>query len=201
MSGIEIEQFALALHRIGGIRFGEFTLKSGQKSPVYVDLRGLVSHPPVLRQAGEAFCDALAGLSFDRIAGLPYAGLPLAVSASLAGDHALIYPRKEVKEYGTSKRVEGDFTPGQVVAVLDDVITTGGAKLELIQPLSAAGLVVRDVVVLVDRQQGGAEVLREHGLALHAIFTLPQLLDVLHRHDTIPLEIYREVQAYLRGEA
>src|SRR5690348_12832328 len=101
------EEFALAIHRIGAVKFGEFTLKSGQLSPVYVDLRGLVSHPDVLRLAGQALLGALEGLEYDLIAGLPYAGLPLAVSTSLAGDLPLVYPRKESKEYGTRRRVEG----------------------------------------------------------------------------------------------
>jgi uridine monophosphate synthetase len=179
------EEFALAIHRIGAVKFGEFTLKSGQLSPVYVDLRGLVSHPDVLRLAGQVLLDALEGLEYDLIAGLPYAGLPLAVSASLAGDLPLIYPRKESKEYGTRRRVEGEFRAGQRVAVLDDVITNGGAKIELIEPLRAEGLVVTDVLVLVDREQGGAETLREHGLTLHRVCTLRQVVEALRSRNAI----------------
>lgn len=179
------EEFALAIHRIGAVKFGEFTLKSGQLSPVYVDLRGLVSHPDVLRLAGQALLGALEGLEYDLIAGLPYAGLPLAVSTSLAGDIPLVYPRKESKEYGTRRRVEGEFQAGQRVAVLDDVITNGGAKIELIEPLRAEGLVVTDVAVLVDREQGGAETLREHGLTLHRVCTLRQVVEVLRTRNAI----------------
>jgi uridine monophosphate synthetase len=198
---MDIDRFALELHRIGGVKFGEFTLKSGQKSPVYVDFRGLVSHPSALRMAGAALASALSTLTFDRIAGLPYAGLPLAVSASLAADLPMIYPRKESKEYGTRKQVEGDYQPGQTVAVLDDVITTGGAKLELIAPLLAEGLNVRDVVVLIDREQGGSEALREKGYSLHAVFTLTGLLEALRRQDALSEERYRVVTEYLRRGA
>ncbi|MFN3648735.1 MAG: orotate phosphoribosyltransferase [Armatimonadota bacterium] len=194
---MEIEAFALELFRIGGVKFGEFTLKSGQKSPVYVDLRGLVSHPAALRAAGEALAARARTVECDCLAGLPYAGLPLAVSASLASGIPAIYPRKEAKAYGTGQRVEGEIRPGQVAVVIDDVITTGGAKLELIEPLTAAGLVVRDVVVLIDRQQGGAEALREHGLTLHSVFTLPELLTALRKHDAISPEQFEEVRAYL----
>jgi orotate phosphoribosyltransferase len=196
---MEIDAFALALHRIGAVRFGEFILKSGQKSPVYVDLRGLVSHPDVLRLAGEALVSVLHRLEFDLIAGLPYAGLPLAVSASLAGGLPMIYPRKEAKEYGTRKRVEGLYQPGQVVAVLDDVVTTGGAKLELIEPLLAERLVVRDVVVLVDREQGGGAVLHERGYALHAVFTLREVLEALRRQGAVAPGPYRQVMEYLNA--
>lgn len=190
---------ASELHRIGCIRFGEFTLKSGMKSPIYVDLRGLVSHPSVLRLAGEAFVEALKGLEFDRIAGLPYAGLPLAVAASLAGEIPMVYPRKEAKEYGTRKRVEGNFEPGQRVVALDDVITDGGAKLELAEPLEAEGLVVRDFIVLVDREQGGSAALAARGYQLHAVFTLRELLAALKRHRAIDQARYDEVSAYLAG--
>jgi orotate phosphoribosyltransferase len=196
----DVETFALELFRIGGVKLGEFTLKSGKRSPVYVDLRGLVSHPRVLRAAGEALAGALRGLPFDLIAGLPYAGLPLAVSTSLAAGWPMIYPRKESKEYGTRRRVEGEFRPGQTVAVLDDVITTGGAKLELIEPLTAEGLVVRDVVVLVDREQGGAEVLREHGYSLHAVCTLRQVIRALHDYGAITDAQTAEVLGYLEAD-
>jgi len=194
---MNVDGFAAELHRIGCVKFGEFTLKSGQKSPVYVDLRGLVSHPSVLRLAGEALVGVLRGLEFDRIAGLPYAGLPLAVSASLAGDLPMLYARKEAKEYGTKRLIEGDYQAGQTVAILDDVITTGGAKLELVEPFLAEGMTVRDFVVLIDRDQGGAQVLEEKGYRLHSVFTLRQVLDALRRQEAITEELYREVTEYL----
>lgn len=196
---MNVDGFAAELHRIGCVKFGEFTLKSGQKSPVYVDLRGLVSHPSVLRLAGEALVGVLNGLEFDRIAGLPYAGLPLAVSASLAGDLPMLYARKEAKEYGTKRLIEGNYEAGQTVAVLDDVITNGGAKLELVEPFLAEGMKVRDFVVLIDREQGGAQALAEKGYRLHSVFTLRQVLDALHRQAAISEELYQQVTAYLAG--
>jgi len=195
---MEADAFAGELFGIGGIRFGEFTLKSRQVSPVYVDLRPLVSHPRVLRMAGEALAGLLRGLSFDRIAGLPYAGLPLAVSASLAADVPMLYARKEVKEHGTGRRIEGDYTPGQTVVLIDDVITTGGAKLELAQPYLAEGLRVRDFVVLVDREQGGAAALAAAGFALHSVLTLRQVLDALRRREAITPAQHAAVLDYLR---
>lgn len=194
---MNVDAFAAELHRIGCVKFGEFTLKSGQKSPVYVDLRGLVSHPEVLRLAGEALVGVLNGLQFDRIAGLPYAGLPLAVSASLAGNLPMLYARKEAKEYGTKRLIEGNYEAGQTVAVLDDVITTGGAKLELVEPFLAEGMTVRDFVVLIDREQGGAQILEEKGYRLHAVFTLRQVLDALRRQGAISEEQYQVVADYL----
>ena len=196
---MNIDTFALELHRIGCVKFGSFTLKSGQQSPVYVDLRGLVSHPSVLRMAGEALVGVLRGLQFDRIAGLPYAGLPLAVAASLSGEVPMVYARKEMKDYGTRKRVEGDYERGMTVAMIDDVITNGGAKLELVEPFREEGLEVRDFVVLIDREQGGRAALAEHGYALHSVFTLREVLEALRRHEAMTEERYQEVNRYLGG--
>jgi uridine monophosphate synthetase len=198
---LDADAFALDLHRLGGVRFGDFTLKSGRRSPIYIDLRCLISHPETLRAAGEVLADMLKCLQFDRIAGLPYAGLPLAVSASLATGVPMIYPRKEAKDYGARARIEGEHHPGEVVAVLDDVITDGGAKLELVAPLLDAGLVVRDVVVLVDREQGGRLVLERAGYRLHAAFTLRELLDALRRHEAIDGPTHADVLNYLQAES
>lgn len=194
---VSVDAFALALFRIGGIKLGEFTLKSGRKSPIYVDLRVLVSHPDVLRMAGEALAEVLRGLTFDRIAGLPYAGLPIAVSAALAGDYPMLYARKEAKEYGTRKLIEGAYEPGMTVALLDDVITDGGAKLELVEPFLQEGMQVRDFVVLVDREQGGGALLEQHGYRLHSVFTLRQVLQALRRGGAIDEATFTSVTEYL----
>jgi uridine monophosphate synthetase len=180
-----VDSIAVGLHSLGAVRFGEFTLKSGQKSPIYLDLRLLVSDPALMRTVARAMARLLAGLSYERIAAIPYGGLPIGQAVALETNRPLIYPRREVKEYGTKKAIEGAFTPGETVVVLDDLVTTGGSKLEAIAPLTEAGLVVKDVVVLVDRGQGGTEELAAHGYALHAVLTLGRLLDALVRRGAI----------------
>ncbi|MFH1184095.1 MAG: orotidine-5'-phosphate decarboxylase [Chloroflexota bacterium] len=172
-----VPALADALLEAGCVQFGEFTLKSGMRSPIYVDLRKVITHPPLLRRIGAAYLGILRGLRFDRIAAVPYAAIPIATSIALQGDLAMIYPRKEAKDYGTRAEIEGEYRAGETVVLIDDLATTGGSKFEAIVKLKAAGLIVKDVVVLIDRQSGAGETLRQAGYALHAVVTITQLLD------------------------
>ena len=194
------DSLSIHLFETGCIQFGAFTLKSGLSSPIYVDLRLLVSHPPVLRQVARAMARTARWLAFDRIAAIPYAGLPIGVALALELDRPLIYPRREVKEHGTRRAIEGAFAPGETVLLVDDLITRGDSKLEAIAPLEAAGLTVRDVLVLIDREQGGAEDLARRGYRLHALLRLAQILDELRESARITPAQHAKVLHYLKPE-
>lgn len=172
-----LKQLAIYLLESGCVKFGKFKLKSGLESPIYIDLRQLVGMPGLLTQVAESYRPILEDLGFDRLAALPYAGLPIATAISLSGGYPLVYPRKETKAYGTQAEIEGIFSPGEKVVLIDDLATTGGSKFEAIEKLNSVGLLVKDVVVLIDRQSGAVEDLAEAGYQLHAIFTLTQLLE------------------------
>lgn len=185
------------LYDAGCIKFGEFKLKSGILSPVYVDFRVLVSNPTLLKLVGEHIARKINGLACDRIAALPYAGLPIGVAASLETGIPMIYPRKEAKDYGTAKLIEGKFEPGETAVVLDDVITDGGAKLEAVKPLEEAGLKIKDVVIILDREQGGKKILADAGYTLHSVTTLSEALDALVRLGKISEDVRVETLAFI----
>jgi uridine monophosphate synthetase len=191
------DQLILTLLDIGCVKFGQFILASGLQSPIYIDLRPLVSYPNVLRNIARAYVHLLHRLTFDRLAAIPYAALPIGTAVSLESGYPLIYPRKEVKAYGTRRAVEGEFHKGERVVVLDDVITSGASKLQAIAPLEELGLLAEDVVVLIDRGQGGREYLEERGYRLHAVFSLGEMLDVLAQHGRISTAQRDGVRAFL----
>ena len=182
----------------GVLRFGDFTLKSGISSPIYIDLRRLIGFPELLVRVGNAFSQVLRSLQFDHLAALPYAGLPIGTAVSLAGDWSMVYPRKETKSYGTHAEVEGVFTAGQRVVLIDDLATTGGSKFEAIEKLNAVGLTVKDVVVLIDRESGASEDLSKSGYQLHAIFTLTELIQDWHAEGLITQDQVEKIGKFLQ---
>jgi uridine monophosphate synthetase len=186
-----------ALLEAGCVRFGQFTLKSGRRSPIYLDLRQLISAPDLLRRVASAYVARLAELKFDRLAALPYAALPIGTAISLHSGWPMIYPRKEAKDYGTAAAIEGAYAAGERAVVIDDLATTGGSKFEAIDKLKAAGLAVQDVVVLIDRQSGAAEALAEAGYRLHAVFTLSAMLDHWEQTGRVPAEQIAATRAFL----
>jgi len=193
-----VSTLADGLLSAGCIKFGEFTLKSGLKSPIYIDLRQIITYPELLGQVAAAYLPLLKELKFDRLAALPYAAIPIATAISLQGNYPLIYPRKEVKAYGTKAEIEGEYHAGETVVVIDDLATTGGSKFEAIEKLTSAGLKVKDVVVLVDRQSGAKESLAEAGYGLYAVLTITRLLDYWEKMGLVNKDKIQETRDFLK---
>jgi uridine monophosphate synthetase len=150
-----------------------------------------------LEQVGQAYLPILKNLQFSRIAGLPYAAIPIATAISLAGNYPMIYPRKEVKTYGTKAEIEGQYNAGEMVVVIDDLATTGGSKFEAIEKLTGAGLVVKDVVVLVDRQSGAKESLEQAGYSMHTVLTIGELLNYWEANGKVEKDKIEQTRKFL----
>lgn len=176
------EDFLLKAYELGIIKFGNFTLKSGIESPFYVDLRPLASSPQLLKTLANNLLDEVENTSFELICGVPYAALPMATTMSLASGIPLIIKRKENKGYGTKRMLEGVFQNGQNCLLVEDVITSGQSLLETIEEVEREGLIVTDIVVVLDREQGGIEKLKKKGYKVHTLFTINEVINILHRY-------------------
>ncbi|MBK9051661.1 MAG: orotate phosphoribosyltransferase [Chloroflexi bacterium] len=185
------------LFTIGAVRLGQFTLHSGRISPIYLDLRVLVSYPETLIEVAAAYSTQLSPLAYDLLAAVPYAGLPIGVAISLHTGQPLIYPRKEVKSYGTSKGIEGVWQAGQTAVMIEDLVTSGDSVIQGIEVLRGAGLTITEAVVLIDREQGGRENLAAKGVTIHAVTSLRQILDELLVCDRITATQKRAVEEAL----
>ena len=159
----------------GIIKHGEFTLKSGQKSSIYIDLRQIIAYPELLVTVAEGMWTKIASLSPSLICGVPYTALPIATVISIKHNIPMLIRRREAKDYGTKKMIEGLYEPGQSCVIIEDVITTGSSVIETIDLLEAHNIKVTDAVVYIDREQGGKENIESRGVRCQSVFTLSQL--------------------------
>lgn len=195
---LEDKGLILDLARIDAVKFGEFTLASGKKSPVYVDLRLLASDMAVMKRAVKRYVRLVAGLEFDQVGAIPYAGMPIGTALALKTDKPLVYPRKEVKDHGRGRVVEGAFKEGDKVLIVEDVMTSGGSIIEGVEKLRDVGLVCKEAVVLLDRESGGADNLKKEKIGLRAAFTLTQVVDVLLEAGKITKQQHKDVKDFMK---
>jgi orotate phosphoribosyltransferase/uridine monophosphate synthetase len=194
------------LWKLGAIEFGDFTLgQTAVHSPVHVNLRLLVSKPTALQRAARVIRDEVEARQrmlnpqvapFQLVAGVPFGGLHLATAFSLRAKVPLIYLRTRRPK---SAQIEGLYEPGQTVLIIDDLITGGHSIVDTAERLEKAGLQVRDAVVLVDRQQGGRQRLKRHGINLISVLTLEVVLNYLMSSGKISEEWYRRSLDYLKA--
>jgi len=173
------EKLILELLKHKCIEFGDFKLKSGIASPYYIDIRKLVSYPKLMDQVATLYWSLMKKLKFDKLAGVPYAALPIAAVISVKYNIPWVYTRKEKQSHGITKLVQGEYEKGDKVVVIDDIITTGMSKLMVIEPLKESCLKVKDIVLLVDRENGGKEIIEKKGYKLHTAYLMSEILKLL----------------------
>jgi orotate phosphoribosyltransferase len=191
-----LDEFCNILLRTGSLRFGTFKLASGILSPYYVDLRLIPSYPEAFQQTIGMYRSVIEPhliKHIQRLAGIPTAGIAYAAVVALNLSKPLLYVRKEQKEHGRERRVEGLLQPGDKVLVLDDVVTTGKSLIEAAEAIRAEGGMVEDAAVLLDRQQGAEGTLQKNGVRLHAFTTMRRIADKLLSLGTIDEEQHKAI--------
>ncbi len=197
---------ARELWELGAVQFGDFNVGRTLHSPVYVNLRLLVSRPAAMRRIARMMKEETETLlsmlhpqisPFSLVAGVPFGGLHLATAYSLTCNVPMIYlhPARD----GRRNVIEGNYVPGQSVVIIDDLITGGTSIIETAQELRDKGLVVKDALVLLDRRQGGRERLKMHNIHLIPILDLETLLNYLMSHGKISEDSFRASLEYLRN--
>lgn len=194
-----IEELAMVLVKVRALQVGTFTLSSGKLSSYYVDLRAVPSFPGAYRYVIDAYMALVkneVGLDkFDVIAGIPTAGLAFSSPVALETGKPMIYVRKEEKDYGRKKRIEGSISLGSRVLVIDDLITTGHSIRGAIDAIKEEGGVVKHVAVLIDRLEGGKANLKKAGLTLHTLTDILELVRTLHERDEITEDEVKAIRA------
>lgn len=195
------------LWKLDAIEFGDFTLgRTAVHSPMYVNLRRLISNPKALAKCARIIKEELEALlsmrnpqvhPFTLVAGVPFGGLHVATAFSLAVNSPMIY----IHPPGTDKSsvIEGIYVRGQSCLIIDDLITGGGSILQTAATLSEAGLVVRDAVTLVDRLEGGKSRLKAAGINLISILTLEQIATYLMSAGHITEDTFRRTMEYIES--
>ena len=191
------EKVAKALVDANVMQFGEFILASGINSPIYVNLRVLPSYPDSMILISDELSKVVKKIKPDVVAGAETAGIPLSTAISLKTKIPMIYVRKRPKGYGMNQLIEGVLKEKQKVVLVDDMATNAFSKLAFIDGIRKAGGIVNDVVIVLDREQGGTEALAKENVKLHSLITLKELLEYMKSNNLIDEDKYNEILEYL----
>lgn len=187
-----LETLILELYSYEMIKFGNFTLKSGIKSPVYIDLRNTISYPHLFTQLCDLVYQKMQELNYDMICGVAYSALTFASAIAYTHKIPMLLKPKELKNYGIKKIITGNYNRGDHCLIIEDVISTAQSVLENTKALTQEGIVITDVVCFLDRDHGAKENLAAQNYQLHSIITLGQIIEILYKHQKITLNDYKQ---------
>jgi orotate phosphoribosyltransferase len=200
-----MKQVGILLIKNNAIKFGDYILASGKKSPYYIDLRQTISSPITMDWIGNSLTriilNEIGREKIDKILGVPTAGVPFATVVSQKLTIPLIYYRQARKEHGVRKKVEGTLERNDRVLIVDDLITTGESVIEAAEVVRDQGGVVNELVVLLDREQGGPQRLRSFRIEPHVLFNISDAIAWLNHVGLIKDEVYRTVKQYIEEES
>jgi len=199
-----MKQVGILLIKYNAIKFGDYILASGKKSPYYIDLRQTISSPITMDWIANAFTrivlNEIGRDKIDKILGVPTAGVPFATVVSQKLGIPLIYYRQARKEHGVRKKIEGILDRNDRVLIIDDLITTGESVIESAEVVRDQGGVVNELVVLLDREQGGQQRLRSSRIEPHVLFRITDAITWLHSVGLIKDELFKTLMQYIEAE-
>ena len=199
-----MKNISLSLIRNKALKIGDYVLSSGKKSPYYVDLRQAISNPIAMDWIGNSLArivvNEIGRAKVDKIMGVPTAGVPFATIVSQKLAMPMLYYRKERKEHGVRKKIEGDMERNDRIVMIDDLITTGQSIIEAAEAARDQGGIVSELVVLLDREQGGQEFIRSHNIEPHVLFNISEAFDWLREVDLLSAKDYEIITEYIQKE-
>lgn len=195
-------KMANILYKIDAVKFGVYQLSSGKQSPYYIDLRVIPSFPDAFREIcdfyNQQITDEIGVKNFDRIAGVPIAGIPFASQIGYNLRKPFLYVRKDIKQYGRERRVEGILISGNKVLIIDDLLTTGLTLKNAVDAVRAEGGIVTDIVVFLDREEGGKQLLETNGVKVHALLKMSEVAKTLFEVGAIDKESLKTIQKQIK---
>ncbi|XP_044763775.1 uridine 5'-monophosphate synthase [Coccinella septempunctata] len=194
---LKMEDLVVRLFEINAIKFGNYKTKIGLDTPIYFDLRVIVSCPRLLRTLALIMMNKIKISKFNLLCGVPYTALPIASIMSEKSEIPMVMRRKEAKAYGTKKLIEGIYTAGENCLIIEDCVTSGSSILETVKDLRECQINCSEAVVLLDREQGGEAFLKENGIVMHSLLTMSQLVQILFEKDLITAKTKSEVESYI----
>jgi orotate phosphoribosyltransferase len=196
-------EIAKVLHKIDALKFGVFKLTSGKSSPYYIDLRVVPSFPDAYRQIcdfyGEYITSQIGLENFDRIAGVPLAGIPFASQIAYNLKKPFLYVRKGIRHHGRQRRVEGILVSGDRVLLVDDLVTTGLNLKKAAESIKAEGGVVTAAVAFLDREEGGKEKLEKSGIKVHTLLRISDVANTLYEIGAIDEENLKTIMKQVKN--